>query len=105
MATPPAIVLRVRLTPRAGRDGIDGWQTLADGSRVLAARVRAVPEKGEANAALERLVAAAAGVGRTGVSVIAGSTARLKTVRIVTAESEAALLARLVPPAVHGASG
>ncbi|MBL8572683.1 MAG: DUF167 domain-containing protein [Hyphomicrobiaceae bacterium] len=95
MAKPAGIVVRVRLTPKAARDGIDGWQALADGSRVLAARVRAVPEKGLANMALERLIAEAAGVGRTAVSVVAGGTSRIKSVRIETAEAEASILARL----------
>ncbi len=76
------VILRVRLTPRANRDGIDGVQALSDETHVVAARVRAVPEKGAANAALEKLLAKAVGVGKTDVSVIAGATARLKTVRV-----------------------
>ena len=46
------IVLAVRLTPKGGRDSIDGVDTLADGTVVLKARVRAAPSEGEANAAL-----------------------------------------------------
>ncbi|NJL07406.1 MAG: hypothetical protein HC900_03440 [Methylacidiphilales bacterium] len=46
------ITLSVRLTPRGGRDALDGLAELSDGRRVLAARVRAVPEAGAANAAL-----------------------------------------------------
>ncbi len=72
----------VRLTPRAASDSIDGIAAAADGSAHLAARVRAVPEKGAANKALEALLAEALGVPRRAVSVVAGSTARLKTVRI-----------------------
>ena len=44
--------LEVRLTPRASCDLIEGEKLLSDGRRVLAARVRAVPEKGAANEAL-----------------------------------------------------
>lgn len=74
--------LFVRLTPKASRDGIDGLVELSDGRTVLAARVRAVPEKGAANAALEKLLAKALGVGKTQIDVVAGTTARLKTVMI-----------------------
>ena len=48
--------MRVRLTPRASKDGIDGLKEIADGACVQA-RVRAVPEDGKANAALLELLA------------------------------------------------
>jgi uncharacterized protein YggU (UPF0235/DUF167 family) len=74
--------LYVRLTPRGGRDAIDGVTVLADGRAVLKARVRAAPEKGAANSALEALIAKHLGVPRSAVSVMIGATSRLKTVRI-----------------------
>lgn len=81
----------VRLTPRAAMDRIDGLERLSDGRPVIAARVRAVPEDGKANTALERLLAEMAGVPKSSATVIAGKTARLKTVRLrdapVTAET------------------
>ena len=51
-ATPDGVVVACRLTPKGGRDAIDGAATLADGTRVLLVRVRAVPENGKANDAL-----------------------------------------------------
>ena len=72
----------VRLTPRSSRDEVTGVEQAADGRVHVAARVRAVPEKGAANAALEKLVAAWLDVPKGSVSVVAGGTARLKTVRI-----------------------
>lgn len=77
-----AIVISVRATPKAARDRIDGIATLADGRTVLRARMRAAPEKGKANAALEVLLAKALGVPKSAVSVIAGGTSRLKSVRV-----------------------
>lgn len=74
--------IRVRLTPKGGRDGIDGILALADDTMVLAARVRAAPEKGAANKALEKLVANALGVARATVAVASGHKARLKTVHV-----------------------
>ncbi|MCA3601964.1 MAG: DUF167 domain-containing protein, partial [Methylobacterium sp.] len=46
-------MLLVRLTPRGGRDALDGRQALSDGRMVPAARVRAILQNGAANAALE----------------------------------------------------
>lgn len=91
------LVVTVRLTPRAPRDRIAGTEMLADGHIVLKARVRAVPEKGKANDALEALLAEALGVAPSAVSVIAGRTGRLKKVA-VNGDSErlAARLAGLV---------
>jgi len=76
------LVISVRLTPKAALDRIDGIATLADGRTVLKARVRAVPEKGKANAALEALLAKALGVPKSAVTVVAGGTSRLKSVRV-----------------------
>lgn len=74
--------LFVRLTPRGGEDLLEGVEETADGRSHLKARVRAAPEKGAANAALEKLLAASLGLPRRSVSVVAGGTARLKTVRL-----------------------
>lgn len=80
--TAAGIDLRIRLTPRAAQDRIDGQAVAADGNVHLAARVRAVPENGKANLALERLVAAWLDVPVSRVNVSGGATARLKTVSI-----------------------
>ena len=81
-ASGETLVIAVRLTPKAAADRIEGTATLADGRTVLKARVRAVPESGKANAALERLVAKALGVPKSAVSVVAGGTSRLKSVQV-----------------------
>ena len=54
------LLVCVRLTPKGGRDAIDGIEQLADGRMVLKVRVRAAPSEGEANAALRTNNAAAA---------------------------------------------
>ena len=88
--------LRVRLTPGGGADRIDGLATDADGLPYLKARVRAAPEDGKANAALEALIAKALGVAKGKVSVVRGHTARLKTLEIegATEAETAAFLTR-----------
>ena len=83
----------MRLTPRSGRDALDGTAILAEGQAVLRARVRATPTKGAANAALEALLASTLGVPKSAVAVVAGGTGRLKTVRV--AGDAASLLAAL----------
>ena len=85
--------LFVRLTPRASRDAIEHVETTADGRAHLSARVRAMPEKGAANAALERLLAERIGLPKRAVSVVSGSTARLKTIRLT---GDTAALARML---------
>lgn len=74
--------LRVRLTPSGGADRIDGVARDEAGKRYIKARVRAAPEHGEANAALEKLIAKALGVPKSAVSVDRGATARLKTLAV-----------------------
>jgi uncharacterized protein (TIGR00251 family) len=76
------IVLEVRLTPGAARDGIDGVKVLADGKPVALARVRAVPDSGAANRALLALLAKTFRVPKTAVILVAGGTARRKRIRI-----------------------
>lgn len=86
------LVLPVRLTPNASKDSVEAWRKSADGESHLAVRVRAVPEKGRANAALVALLAKQLGIPKSAVDVIRGATSRLKTVRI---EAEGPALARI----------
>jgi uncharacterized protein (TIGR00251 family) len=80
---PDGLVVTIRLTPKGGRDAIDGIARLADGRRVLRARVRAAPSEGAANAALIGLMADACDTARRNVSLAAGATARIKQVKIL----------------------
>jgi uncharacterized protein YggU (UPF0235/DUF167 family) len=76
------VALAVRLTPKGGRDHIDGIALLADGRSVLKVRVAAAPSEGAANAALVRLLATAVGVPPRDVALAAGATARIKRLTI-----------------------
>ena len=82
MADEKRFRLAVRLTPRGGADRIDGWETDAAGREHLKVRVRAAPVEGEANAALEALLAKALGLPKRSVRVERGATARLKQVAV-----------------------
>jgi hypothetical protein len=74
--------LTVRVTPRGGRDGVDGWITDDAGRTLLKVRVRAAPTDGEANAAVEAMLAKLLKISRSAVSVTAGHTARVKQIAL-----------------------
>jgi uncharacterized protein (TIGR00251 family) len=76
------ISVALRVTPRGGRDDIDGIETLANGRSVLKVRVRAIAEGGEANRAVTELLAKALGVSRAKVRLVSGITSRLKQVTV-----------------------
>lgn len=79
------IALWLRLSPKGGRDAIEGLETLSDGRRVLKARVRAAPENGKANAAMIDLVAGWLRAPKSAVSIRSGETARIKQIFIAGA--------------------
>ena len=84
---PDGLIVSIRLTPKGGRDAIDGAETLADGRAVLKVRVRSAPSEGAANAALARVLAKALGVPPSSVEIVRGATSRIKQVKIVGASA------------------
>ncbi len=77
--------LSVRVTPRASRDGIDGF----DPEGVLRVRVTAAPADGAANAAVVKLLARALGLPARDVVLVSGATARQKVFDIPMDSAEA----------------
>jgi uncharacterized protein len=90
-ATPDGLLLTVRVTPKGGRDALEGIAHISDGRAVLKARVRAAASDGEANSALVQLVARTLAVPRTSISLIAGATARIKRLEIAGNAGELAM--------------
>ena len=80
--TATGVTLRLRVTPNSGADRLEGAETRADGETVLKLRVAAVPDKGKANAAAIVLLGKALGVPKSAITLVAGDTARMKTVAI-----------------------
>ena len=76
------ISVALRVTPRGGRDELEGVETLADGRSVLKVRVRAVADGGEANRAVLGLLAKALDVPKADVKILSGATSRLKQVAV-----------------------
>ena len=91
--TSDGVVVACRLTPRGGRDAIDGVAELADGSLVFAARVRSAPQGGETNQTLCALVADRLGAPASQVRVVIGLKSRVRQVAV--SGDPAALIARL----------
>ena len=76
------ISIALRVTPRGGRDDIDGIEQLSDGRSVLKVRVCAIADGGEANKAVLVLLAKSLGVPRAGVKLLSGATSRLKQIAV-----------------------
>jgi uncharacterized protein (TIGR00251 family) len=76
------ISVALRVTPRGGRNDIDGVETLANGRSVVKVRVRAIAEGGEANRAVTELLAKALHVPKARVRLLSGATSRLKQIAV-----------------------
>lgn len=97
------VLIVARVTPRGGRDSIDGVDIMSDGREVLKIRVRAAPENSEANDAVVKLLAATLGLRRSDVEVAAGATARVK--QIVLRGDADALMAALMQCSTRNMKG
>ena len=78
---PGCVIVRVRLTPKSSLEAVEGVGPTAEGAAFLA-RVRTVPAEGEANAALEALIARWLDVPKSTVRVTGGAKSRVKTLTI-----------------------
>jgi uncharacterized protein YggU (UPF0235/DUF167 family) len=76
------ISVALRVTPRGGRDDIDGLETLANGRTVVKVRVRVIADGGEANRAVTELLAKVLGVPKASVRILSGTTSRLKQIAV-----------------------
>ena len=85
----PTALLPVRVTPGASRDALLGWQ-----GDVLRLSVAAPAQRGKANEAALRLLAAALGVPRERLRIVRGHTSRQKVIAIQGLD-EAEVRARL----------
>ena len=72
--------ITIRLTPRADRDAVVGFE--GEAGEILRVRVTAPPVDGRANAALVRVLATRLGVGQSAVRIVAGQGARTKIVAV-----------------------
>lgn len=85
MARAPALPpyrLTVRVTPKGGRDAVDGWAHDEAGRPVLKLRVSSAPSDGQANVAVIALVAKALGIPKSAVRIASGETSRVKRLEL-----------------------
>jgi uncharacterized protein YggU (UPF0235/DUF167 family) len=91
--------IAVRVTPRGGRDSVDGWMRDDSGRLLLKVRVAAAAADGQANAAVLAVLAKALGRSKSALTLLSGQTARIKRIA-VEGLSEAELTAAFgAPPA------
>lgn len=76
--------LSVRVTPRASRDSVEGF----DPEGVLRVRVTAPPAEGEANAAVTKLLSRTLGIPSRDVVLVSGGTSRQKVFDLPFGETE-----------------
>lgn len=79
--TASGVRLRVRVTPRAGRDRLEAMIDLPDGPAVKIA-VSAPPEDGKANAAVAKLLGKFFRTAKSNIAIVAGASSRTKQVAI-----------------------
>jgi uncharacterized protein YggU (UPF0235/DUF167 family) len=76
--------LIVRLTAKAAHNRIGEWIEV-NGVRMLKVYVTAAPIKGASNAAMIELLAKEWGVAKSAITIVAGHTVKVKTLKITTA--------------------
>jgi uncharacterized protein len=74
--------VKIRLTPKASRDRVDGPAPEADGGAVLKVSVTAIPEDGKANVALIKLLSKEWRIPKTSIDIVQGATDRRKVLLI-----------------------
>jgi uncharacterized protein YggU (UPF0235/DUF167 family) len=90
--------LTVRVTPRGGRDAVEGWTRDGAGRPVLKVRVAAAAADGKANAAVLALIAGKLGVAPSSLTLVRGQTARVKQIDLGGAGEAGVLGAFGKPP-------
>jgi len=78
-----AVTFRVRVQPRASREGVAGEHNGA-----VKLRVSAPPVDGKANEACRRLIAGLVGVSPSAIEIVAGESSQNKVIRVHNISAE-----------------
>lgn len=73
------LIIRVHLTPKGGRDAIEGVMEKDGAGPQLRLKVRAAPQDGKANQAAIECLAKALGVAKSNVTLTSGGKSRHKS--------------------------
>ena len=74
--------MRIKVLPKSPKNEVVEILEDADGEKTIKIRIKAVPEKGKANAELIKFLGKKLGVPRDKISIISGKTEQLKLVKI-----------------------
>jgi len=80
--------LIVHLTPKASHTKIEGWTLDTEEQKVLRVKVTAVPDNGKANFSLIKVLAKALHLPQSKITLIRGSTSRIKQLEIEMKEED-----------------
>jgi len=75
-------IFTLKLTPKASRNEVKGWDTDSKGNKFLKCSVTAVPEKGKANKALIILLSKHFKVPKSAIKIVRGDANREKVIEI-----------------------
>ena len=81
------MLLDVKVTTKASQSTVIGWN-----NGYLLVRLKAVPEKGKANAALTELLGDYFSLPKSQVEIVSGTTSRVKRIRLHTYTIEQIIL-------------
>ena len=81
-AAADGVTVRLKVTPKARRNRVEGLAPEADGGSALRVSVTAPPEDGKANAAVIKLLAAEWGVAKSTIQVVLGAADRRKLLHL-----------------------
>lgn len=75
--------LRLKVTPRASREAVEGLVEDAQGNLVLKVKVTVVAEDGKANDAVIALLSKQFGIAKSRLEIIRGASSRTKVIRLL----------------------
>jgi uncharacterized protein (TIGR00251 family) len=76
------MLIAVHVTPRGGRDGVDGWMRDGAGRVLLKLRVASPAAEGQANASVIAVLAKALRLPKSAFAVLSGHTSRVKRIQV-----------------------
>lgn len=85
----------VHLIPKASSNKVEGWILNAHGQKVLKVKVTAVPEEGKANEALIKMLSRTLHIPKSAISLVRGTTSRVKEFKIDLPEEDVETLINL----------
>ena len=97
---PDGLMLAVRVTPKGGRDAIDGVWRDADGHAWLSLRVSVPPVDGAATLAVMALLGQHFDLKKRDIALVSGASARLKRFKLTGSPER---LAKMVSDCIGGA--